>query len=178
MKITNRKSIPTKEETAALNALQPKWVKWSECWQRYHVDRIGQDMGLTRKRFIEDPSEANEAELLRCADVSLLGKQYCTVRETCDEALRSLAYTVRDIVVPMLERAVERLQEDLVKAEAAEVKERRRVQAAGGFFARSPKSDCTNLELAISQLELEIHNAKELNTVREPADWLQMVMKC
>ena len=178
MKITNRKSIPTKEETAALNALQPKWVKWSECWQRYHVDRIGQDMGLTRKRFIEDPSEANEAELLRCADVSLLGKQYCTVRETCDEALRSLAYTVRDIVVPMLGRAVERLQEDLAKAEAAETKERRRVQKDGGFFARSPKSDCTNLELAISQLELEIHNAKELNTVREPADWLQMVMKC
>ena len=71
----------------------------------------------------------------------------------------------------------ERLQEDLVKAEAAEAKERRRVQKDGGFFARSPKSDCTNLELAISQLELEIHNAKELNTVREPADWLQMVAK-
>ena len=95
MKLTNRKSIPTKEETAALNALQPKWVKWSECRQRYDVDRIGQDMELTSKRFIEDPSEANEAELLRCADVSLLGKQYRTVRETCDEALRSLAYSPR-----------------------------------------------------------------------------------
>ena len=56
-------------------------------------------------------------------------------------------------------------------------KKRRRVEEDGGFFARSPKSDCTNLELAISQLELEIHNAKELNTVREPTDWLQMVAK-
>lgn len=177
MNLTKRKPIATKEETAELEALQGRWAKWSERRQRYHGDRIALDMDRARRAFIASPSEETEGELLRCSDVTHLGKQYRAIREACDEGLQQLACKLREIVVPMLKRAVERLQDDLAKAEATESKERQRIHEAGGYFARSPKSDCTSLELAISHLQQEIHQLKALNTVREPTAWLRILAK-
>jgi len=177
MNLTKLKPIPTKEETAALEALQSEWQKWSEHRDRYHVDRIGHDMEQARRQFIADPTEANEAELLRCADSALLAKQYRAVREACDKALHSLAYRLRDIVRPMLERAIARLQEDLAKAEAVEAKERQRIEEKGGYFCRAPKSDCSALELRISRLRDDIRELEQLTTRREPVSWLRQMAK-
>lgn len=177
MPTTRLGQLPTREETEALDALQAQWVKWSSRRARYHVDRIELDRQRARIRFIEEPSPENEAELIRCADVTLLARQYATMREACDEALGGLAFRLRDVVAPMLRRLIDRLREDLREAEEAEAKERAAVEAAGRVFARSPKSRCTELSLAISRYR-RCHDEVSAGTSdREPAAWLRDIAK-
>jgi cytochrome c1 len=172
MSLFSRKQLVSAEEAATLNALQERWQKWSSRLEHYHPDRACEACQDARRRFIEDPSETNEAELIRYADEVLVAKQYRAVREACTQALKVMAVTVRNVAAPILERVIERQQALLKKAEAEEAKVRASVEKQGMMFDRSPKSETRNLELAIANTRSELRELNDGSIRSQPVQWL------
>jgi hypothetical protein len=90
-------------------------------------------------------------------------------------ALGKLAYELRDIMVPLLERKIRRLEKELQDALVAEAKERTTATARGALFQRPVNGPVESLQRAITIAKDSIKDLNELRVDRTPAVWVNRV---
>ena len=174
MNLLKRKSsLATPEEIDRLKALDAKWQKWSQRMERYAAERVGLDGATAIENFTRDPSPEHECTLMACADTRALALQYQTIRDACKSALLKLSYELRDIVVPILERKKQRLEEEYAKALEAEAILKAEAKKAGTIHQNKVNDPVPSLYRAISSVKDSLTHLNEQRIDRTPAKWLE-----
>lgn len=174
MKLFNRESpLATPEELDRLRALDARWQQWSSRMDRYTTERLSLDNQTAKDNFIADPSPEHEQALLLVADPNLLATRYRAVRDACKVALGKLAYELRDLMVPILERKIRRLERELHDALAEEAKERTAAKERGTLFQRKVNGPVDSIQRAITITKDSIKDLNELRVDRAPGVWIK-----
>jgi hypothetical protein len=174
MNLLKRKSsLATPEEIERLQALDATWQNWSQRMERYAAERVGLDRATAIENFTRDPSSEHERTLMACSDTRALALQYQAVRDACKTSLLKLSYELRDIVVPILERKKQRLEQEYAKALEEEAIEKAAVQKRGFLFQRKVNGPVESLYRAISTVKDSITHLNEQRIDRTPAKWLE-----
>jgi len=165
-------SLATPEELYRLRALDARWQQWSSRMDRYTTEHLSLDLQTAKDNFIADPSAEHEQAFLLVADRKLLATRYRAVRDAFKVALGKLAYELRDIMVPILERKIRRLEKELQGALAAEAKERAASTERGTIFQRQVNGSVESLQHAITIAKDSIKDLNELRVDRAPGVWI------
>jgi hypothetical protein len=174
MKLFAKESpLATPEEMDRLRALDARWQQWSSRMDRYTTERLSLDIQTTKDNFIADPSPEHGQALLLVADPKLLATRYRAVRDACKVALGRLAFELRDIMVPILERKIRRLEQEHQDALATEAKQRAAEKERGTIFQRQVNGPVESIQRAITNAKDSIKDLKELRVDRTPGVWIQ-----
>jgi len=136
---------------------------------------VGLDYQTARENFIADPCPEHEQNLLVCADTRLLGIRYKCIRDACQTALGKLAYELRDIMVPILERKITHLEKELQSAMQDEAQHRATEAERGFLFASKVNDPVPTLKRTISQTHDQIRTLEAHDITRTPAQWAMMI---
>lgn len=95
-------------------------------------------------------------------------QRHRAVRDACKVALGRLAFELRDIMVPILERKIRRLEQEHQDALATEAKQRVAEKERGTIFQRQVNGPVESLQRAITSTKDSIKDLNELRVDRTP----------
>lgn len=169
----SRPPFATTAEVQRLRALDERWKKWSSLLEQYTITNLTQSREQARNNFLANPTDESAKALMEYADPRLMASRYRAVASACNEALEKLAYELRDIMVPLLERKLVVLEKSLASALKEEAVQKEKVMKKGSLFERKVNGAVQRAQHAISRTKDAIAELNELPTQRTPASWLE-----